>query len=558
MEFTFSVGILLLASLSLVNGQDAAFWNNQARDSIQKALERELNIGEAKNIIFFLGDGMSVPTVTAARIRQGQLKGETGEENILAWETFPHVGLIKTYNTDAQVPDSAGTATAFFSGIKTKSGVVGIDDRVEYADCESGLGGEVDSVLVNAHNIGKATGVISTARITHATPAATYAHVAKRDWEVDTEMIEDGEDGKGCKDIALQLIEDNPFIKVILGGGRRMFYNNTELPQSYHDRTSSPFSDYFKVILGGGRRMFYNNTELDPEDPSDRGNRTDGRNLIEEWQNGKTNARYVWNKEQFDAIDEDTTDYLFGLFEDSHMRYASESEEGNDPSLASMTEKAIKMLQKEEKGFFLAVEGGRIDHAHHAGNAYNALGDAIAMSDAVAMALEMTSDSDTLIVVTADHAHTMSIGGYPDRGNKILGLAGYFGSDDLPFTTLGYLNGPGAEEVRQSYSDTGMRPNLTEIDTEDKDYLQQAIVPLSSESHGGDDVAIYATGPMAHLFHGVQEQSYIAHVMRNAGCYDETDTMNACLNLNSASSNIPSALRVSLMALLSAMITYFF
>ncbi|XP_030842571.1 alkaline phosphatase [Strongylocentrotus purpuratus] len=525
MEFTFSVFILLLASLSLVLGQDAAFWNNQARDSIQKALERELNIGEAKNIIFFLGDGMSVPTVTAARIRQGQLKGETGEENILAWETFPHVGLIKTYNTDAQVPDSAGTATAFFSGIKTKSGVVGIDDRVEYADCESGVGGEVDSVLVNAHNIGKATGVISTARITHATPAATYAHVAKRGWEVDTEMIEDGEDGKGCKDIALQLIEDNSFIK---------------------------------VILGGGRRMFYNNTELDPEDPSDRGNRTDGRNLIEEWQEGKANAYYVWNKEQFDAIDEDTTDYLFGLFEDSHMRYASESEEGNDPSLASMTEKAIKMLQKEEKGFFLAVEGGRIDHAHHAGNAYNALGDAIAMSDAVAMALEMTSDSDTLIVVTADHAHTMSIGGYPDRGNKILGLAGYFGSDDLPFTTLGYLNGPGAEEVRQSYSDTGMRPNLTEIDTEDKDYLQQAIVPLSSESHGGDDVAIYATGPMAHLFHGVQEQSYIAHVMRNAGCYDETDTMNACLNLNSASSNIPSALRVSLMALLSAMITYFF
>nr|XP_054768599.1 alkaline phosphatase, tissue-nonspecific isozyme-like [Lytechinus pictus] len=156
MELKCSIVILLLAPLSFVYGQDAAYWNSQARQAISRALDlQKLNIGEAKNIIFFLGDGMSVPTVTAARIRQGQLRGGTGEENNLAWETFPHVGLIKTYNTDAQVPDSAGTATAFFSGVKTKSGVLGIDDRVEYKDCESGKGGEVDSVLVQAHNIGR-------------------------------------------------------------------------------------------------------------------------------------------------------------------------------------------------------------------------------------------------------------------------------------------------------------------------------------------------------------------------------------------------------------------
>ncbi|XP_030843570.1 intestinal-type alkaline phosphatase 1-like [Strongylocentrotus purpuratus] len=222
-----------------------------------------------------------------------------------------------------------------------------------------------------------------------------------------------------------------------------------------------------------------------------------------------------------------------------------------------MTEKAIRILQKEEKGFFLAVEGGRIDHAHHAGNAYNALGDTIAMSDAVAKALEITDDGDTLIIVTADHAHTMGIAGYPDRGNPVLGLSGYDGSDKLPYTTLGYLNGPGGDAVRDSYINTGMRTIFNDsIDTENRDYKQEAIVPLSSETHGGDDVAIYASGPRAHLFHGVQEQNYIAHVMRNAGCYDDTDIMNACLN--SASSVFPSRVRVSFMVLLSARITYFF
>lgn len=492
MEFLFSIGVILVVSLC-ARGQEQDFWNNQARRSIEDALAlQELNIGEAKNIIFFLGDGMSVPTVTAARIRQGQLAGQTGEENSLAWDTFPHVGLIKTYNTDAQVPDSAGTATAFFCGVKTKSGVLGIDDRVEYADCASGQGGEVNSVLYKAyHNGGKATGIVSTARITHATPGALYSHSANRDWEANDDIPVQHQ---ACKDIARQLVEDNPYIKVILGGGRQNFYNKTEIGPEYED---------------------------------DEGHRTDGRNLIQEWLVDKPSARYVWNKTEFDAIDEDNTDFLLGLFEDSHMRYVDESEEGNDPSIAEMTEKAIRILEKEENGFFLAVEGGRIDHAHHAGQAYKALGEAIAMSDAVAKALEMTSRDDTLIIVTADHAHTMAIAGYPDRGNPILGLSGENGADGLPYTTIGYINGPGGKKVQKSYEDTGNRTNLTDVDTEDPDFVQDAIVPRDSESHGGDDVAVYAIGPMSHLFHGVQEQSYIAHVMIFAGCYDDEES-NVC------------------------------
>ena len=80
------------------------------------------NTKTAKNVIFFLGDGMSIPTVTAARILEGQLRNETGEENFLSWEKFPWSALSKTYNTDYQVADSAGTATAYLSGVKTTSG----------------------------------------------------------------------------------------------------------------------------------------------------------------------------------------------------------------------------------------------------------------------------------------------------------------------------------------------------------------------------------------------------------------------------------------------------
>src|SRR5262249_60090932 len=92
------------------------------------------------------------------------------------------------------------------------------------------------------------------------------------------------------------------------------------------------------------------------------------------------------------------------------------------PSLSEMTAKALAVLPRSPKGFFLMVEGGRIDHGHHAGNAGRALGETIEFAKAVSVALAKTKASDTLIVVTADHSHTLTISGYPKRGNPILGL----------------------------------------------------------------------------------------------------------------------------------------
>ena len=131
-----------------------------------------------------------------------------------------------------------------------------------------------------------------------------------------------------------------------------------------------------------------------------------------------------------------------------------------------------------------------------------------------AAALGMVNLKDTLLLVTADHSHTLTISGYPQRGNPILGVVRDVdgkvtkAKDGKAFTTLGYANGSGAVE--------GVRPDPERQDTGAVDYKQQALIPLSGETHGGEDVAVRASGPMAHLFKGTIEQHTIYHVMREA------------------------------------------
>jgi alkaline phosphatase len=208
-----------------------------------------------------------------------------------------------------------------------------------------------------------------------------------------------------------------------------------------------------------------------------------------------------------------------------------------------MTAKAIDLLARHPDGFFLMVEGGRIDHAHHIANAYRALGETIELSNAVRIALEKTDPKQTLIVVTADHGHVFTMAGYPRRGNDILGKV-YPSSDTSsggrepsldatgkPYTTLGYLNGPGYTGASSESPEgpkyvphrgrgyrgvTKGRPDLSAVDTTAPDYLQESAVPLHGETHSGEDVPVYATGPGAQLFRGVREQNYFYHAMVEA------------------------------------------
>ncbi|MDB6061605.1 MAG: alkaline phosphatase [Verrucomicrobiaceae bacterium] len=471
-------------------------WYAEGVGELQRTLQLKPNENHAKNIILFIGDGMGMSTVTAARIFDGQLRGENGEENVLSFEELPYIALAKTYNTNQQVPDSAGTMTAIMSGVKTKAGLIGVNQNAQLGNCKSLQGNAVTSFLEQAAKAGMGTGIVTTTRVTHATPAATYAHTPDRNWESDHDMPAQAKE-QGCKDIARQLLE------FPVGGG-------------------------IDVVLGGGRSKFMPVTMSDPEGAM--GEREDKRDLSAEWVKKYRNAAYVWNEQQFAAIDPSKTEHLLGLFNRSDMSFEVDrkSDTGGEPSLAEMTKKAIAILKKNPQGFFLMIEGGRIDHAHHQGNAYRALDETREFANAVRAALNATDNKETLIIVTADHSHTLTISGEPKRGNPILGKVVGNGDDgkpndkpakaldEKPYTTLNYLNGPGALAVRDSVAKDGSRRDLSEVDTTKPDYLQQALIPLSSEGHGGEDVPIYAGGPWAQLFHRTVEQNYIYQVMRYA------------------------------------------
>jgi alkaline phosphatase len=443
----------------------------------------------AKNVVFFLGDGMGISTITAARIFAGQLQGADGEEFDLAFDRFDNVALIKTYNTDAQVPDSAGTITAIMAGQKTRIGVVGIAANVARDDCVAALDNPLPSIAELAEERGLRTGIVSTARITHATPAGSYAHSPNRNWE-DSASLPAEAKAAGCTDIAQQLLD-------------------------------TPHGDGPDVILGGGRAHFLPDSMVDPEYSKKNGKRDDGRNLIEQWLQGGSGREYVWNRQDFLALTErrakgeGASGQVMGLFEPSHMQFEADraSDPAGEPSLLEMTQFALAEMQKSERGYFLLVEAGRIDHAHHGSNAYRALADTVELSEAVQWVVDHVDLNDTLILVTADHSHTMTISGYPRRGNPILGLVesqpGKLAKDatGLPYTTLSYANGGGYKK---------RRPDLTEVDTAALNYQQLGTIPMYADTHAGEDVAAFAVGVNADKVRGVMEQNALFDVMHDA------------------------------------------
>ncbi len=508
----------------------------------------KLNATRAKNVILFVGDGMGISTITAARILEGQkVKGSTkGEENLLSFEQFPNSAFSRTYSVNQQVSDSAPTMTAMVTGVKANDGALSVTANVTRGTDVTSNAQNLKTILEQAKDRGMAAGIVTTARVTHATPAACYAHISDRDREHDQKLTT-----MTTKDIAAQLLDCDAgkSIEVVLGGGRTYF-----MPSNQFDPEYTTLAGKRKATTAGGRDLISEWKKL----PSRVVDPTTGAVSSATIADNSRSA-YVWNKTGFNAVIPANVDRLLGLFEPSHVQYEAdrENDPAGEPSLTDMTTKAIDILAKNRNGYFLMVEGGRIDHGHHAGNAYRALTDAIAFSNAVKAAAEKVGP-DTLIVVTADHSHVFTIAGYPDRGNPILGLVKVGGTTTkdmlgLPYTTLSYANGPGytgaltgssatsyasnkAEGLKlqktvlsegdggATYyvsSVTGIaagRPNLaaTGVNTEARDFMQEATVPLSSETHAGEDVAIFAKGPNAHLFRGTLEQSMIYWIMADA------------------------------------------
>jgi alkaline phosphatase len=328
-------------------------WFRDGQRTVDEAARLKPITRRAKNVILFVGDGMGISTITAARILDGQLRGGTGEENSLSFERLPYVALSKTYSVNQQTPDSAPTMTAIVTGVKTEDAMLSVDQDAVLGDHTTAAGNELPTLLEIAEQAGLSTGVVTTATVTHATPGACYAHTPHRGWEDDSNLSPAAK-AAGFPDIARQLVE-------------------------------FPYGDGLEVALGGGRAHFLPSTAADPEDAEVTGNRTDGRDLTKEWSAKRPRSAYIWNKAQFDAVDPARTDHLLGLFEPSQMKHEADraNDKAKEPSLTEMTVKAIDLLSRNRRGYFLMVEGGRIDHAHHGVNAYRALTDTIELSHAV-------------------------------------------------------------------------------------------------------------------------------------------------------------------------------
>ncbi|WP_433865888.1 alkaline phosphatase [Ralstonia wenshanensis] len=434
--------------------------------------------GEAKNVIFFLGDGMGPTTVTATRIYK------VGEAGRLTMESLKRTARIKTYSNDAQTTDSAPSMSAYMTGVKMNNEVISMSADTKASDatgkgyvsgadstCPANNGTPAVTLLELAKAAGKSVGAVTTTRVTHATPAATYSHVCHRDGE---------------NTIAAQ------------GTPGNTLYN-------------AALKDGLDVLLGGGRRHYL------PQGTTG-SKRTDTTDLIAQFQ--AANYTYVSTGTQLAAINPATTTKLLGLFNLDHMNYELDrvKKSVDEPSLADMTEKAIRVLQKNGKGYFLMVEGGRIDHALHGTNAKRALEDAGAFDEAIKRALGTADLSNTLIVVTADHDHTMTINGYPRKGNPILGVSNdiktgqpQLAADGLPYTTLVFGNGGTTRKAT--------RDNVASIDTAADDYLQEVGVQLGtpgSETHGGGDVMLFSSGPGSAPLKGTLDNTKVFGVVKTA------------------------------------------
>jgi len=349
-------------------------------------------------------------------------------------------------------------------------------------------------------------------RITHATPGALYAHTTDRNWEADINIPEDK---KQCKDIASQLVtqllEGN--LGVAMGGGLRNFRTK----KNGGLREDQDLVDYLK---SKNIKVATNTGEL------------------KEW---------------------DYKPPLVGLFGMAHMDYEAKRNKTyqGQPSLEEMTRQALTKLKMSKEGFFLLVEAGRIDHGHHDNKAKMALEETVMLDKTVAAVLDLVDVKDTLLMVTADHSHAVTMSGYPVRGNNILGVVKpneytkeyvvtTLDNKKQPYQTISYANGPGFWEHFDN--NTNFWRNISEMQIYDNDYRQPAMFDLPDETHGGEDVAVYARGPQAHHVTGLHEQGYLAVLLGYAGCLNNRKF--GCPTATSSSHSVDSGVSVLLTVLL--------
>lgn len=387
----------------------------------------------AKNVVLLIGDGMGVTHITAARIYAMKASGE------LELDKMPYTAKIKTYSYDDIVTDSAAGATAFATGQKVKNAVLSMSRHTVPGKRD---GGKLQTVLELAKANGKSVGLVTTTRITHATPAAFCAHINHRDLE---------------DDIARQFV-DAP-IDVALGGGLKHF-------------TAEGRADQQDL-----RPMFVEK----------------GYTVVED--------RYQLRK-----LKVTPNTKLLGLFNTSHLTYMVDRKKKNfkEPTLPEMAHAAIEILSQNEKGYFVMIEGGRIDHAAHDNLAKHSFEELIAFDKTVSAVLSQVDLKDTLVLVTSDHATGgLTLNGYGSHHQSIFSESVEKGLKGDVIPLLSWATGPGAL--------TNHAPkNLTRRFEE----WQPTHFAAQWSHHTGEDVMLYAKGVGAENVHGTWENTAVYDFMK--------------------------------------------
>lgn len=452
---------------------------------------------KAKNVILIVGDGMGHPVVTATRaISKGMTEGKYN--GLLEMDKLEQRAVVSTSSMNAIMTDSANTASAYTTGQKAVINALGT-----YPDNNSNPldDPKVETIGEIMKRVGKSVGVVTTSEIQDATPASVVAHTNKRDNKAE---------------ISEMLYNVSP--EVVLGGGSAYF-----LPKDIKGSKRKDDKDIYSLFEKSGYTVVDNATQLK-------------------------------------SVDSSKTNKLLGLFHPGNMSvYYDRSTKNADelktftdqPNLWDMTEKALDVLKKDEDGFFLLVEGASIDKQLHPYDPERAIYDAIEMDKAVGVARKFAEqDGETLVIVTADHAHSMSLVGTYWEGDGKSGVEAIRQYQEAGFPTYSDANKDGFPDdpnpdrklvmmfaaATDYYEDFKMDkvptapavqgedgklvPNTAKLanpeDPNKERFLVKGNFETTSGPHSIEDVPLMAGGPGASYFKGTMDNTDVFFGMLNA------------------------------------------
>ncbi len=414
---------------------------------------------KSKNLIVLIGDGMGPAQISAARYFQQYTKG-ISHLNIDPY----YVGQATTYADRGEdggkivsgiVTDSASAGTAFATGHKTYNAGISVSNE--------DVSRPFASIIEAAESTGKATGLVTTARITHATPAVYASHVRNRDNE---------------SAIASQYLESG--VDVLMGGGKQFFVTKEEKGK----RTDKSFIPDFKAK---------------------------GYTVVE-------------NASALNALTSKNTKVL-GLFGSSHVAYVPDRT-AETPSLAAMTSKALNILSTDKDGFVMMIEGGRIDHAGHANDLPTLVQEALDFDAAFKTAIDFAKkNGNTSVVVTADHEtgglslsrdniYEINIDLWNKQKHSSESLAAALEAAQTPeeirsiVTTNTWITDLTDEEVTQIMNGDGS--SYKREGAYNAVISKRLLVGWSGHGHSAVDVGVWAYGPIADKVKGQVDNTQIA------------------------------------------------